>query len=355
MLVSIGMLAWNEAENIDGTIRSLMAQTVFSNPPDSCKDISWELIVVPNGCSDATAAIARKTIAELVETLPVRENFRFDVIELAKAGKSNAWNHYVHEFSHREAQYIILIDADIHFGLDETIANVLHTARANEHADVVLDLPLKDIAKRERKSLFDRISLKLSDVTLKESTGISGQFYCAKADVLRGVWMPEGLSGEDGFLKTMITTDLFRKAPDASRLIRAPNALHYYTPETTLERIFKHQARMKIGTALNCFLTWDTLKFMTDPNGPGAGTTIQSLNRADPDWYRKFMRNTIANKGWWVLPKGMVFGRFAQLRSLRGANRLGRALFLMIALTFDLPVLVYVNKKLKNGSAIGYW
>ena len=63
MIVSIGMLARNEAARIAHTLRSLLQQSVFCADGRTLPAAEWELIVVPNGCSDATAEAARAALA----------------------------------------------------------------------------------------------------------------------------------------------------------------------------------------------------------------------------------------------------------------------------------------------------
>jgi glycosyltransferase involved in cell wall biosynthesis len=55
MLISIGIMAWNEENVIERTLISLFEQSVFSGVNTDLPEAEWEIIVVPNGCSDRTA------------------------------------------------------------------------------------------------------------------------------------------------------------------------------------------------------------------------------------------------------------------------------------------------------------
>jgi hypothetical protein len=84
------------------------------------------------------------------------------VVELAAGGKSNAWNRYVHEFSRRDADFIVMVDADIEFGHPHTIRNSIEALAANPGADVVVDQPLNSIVRKETRTLFERVRVKLA-------------------------------------------------------------------------------------------------------------------------------------------------------------------------------------------------
>ena len=353
MIVSIGMLAYNEAGGIAHTIASLLAQSVFHAHALTAEVSEWEIVVVPNGCTDDTAGVAdaalHSGIAALTDARPSHS-----VRVLTQGGKSNAWNHYIHDMARADADVIVMIDTDIEFGHADTILNCLRELRSNPHAKVVVDLPLKDFVRKTELSWVERISARNSNVQLG-SVGIAGSFYCARAETLRQVWMPAGLSGEDGFLKGMIVTDFFRSEPDFRRVARAANASHYYEGLTDLRSIFHHELRMVIGTSLNCYFMWDFLKFATDPTGPGAGELIRKQIAADPTWYRRTIENQIRNRGWFVIPRDMVFRRFASLRRVGWRGVLRRLPVALAGTLLDLPTFWIANRKLKSGQALGFW
>jgi len=353
MIVSIGMLAWNEEAGIAETIRSLFRQTVFLSKNASLVEC-WELQVVPNGCSDGTVRVAQEAIAECQAALNIT-NIQSSVIELKEAGKSNAWNHFIHNLSRKDADFILMVDSDIEFDHPDTILNTIKELDGNPSAYVVVDLPLKDIVKKQKKSLIERISLSASDERFKGPVGIAGSFYCARSEILRAIWMPAGLPGEDGFLKAMIVTDLFRSEVDMCRLVRAQNASHFYEAESTILGIFRHELRLVIGTALNCYFTWDFLKFATDPKGPGAGILIRDCLEENPNWYKDYITNEIRNRGFWVLPRGMLFRRFSALSRSNALQRISKFPFALVAFVFDVLVFMAANRRLKRGEGIGFW
>lgn len=354
MIVSIGMLAYNEASGIAKTIASLLAQSVFHAGAPTASVSEWEIIVVPNGCTDDTARVADEALRIGMAGTP-NVQVAYSVRVLDQGGKSNAWNHYIHEFSRRDADVIVMMDTDIEFGHTDTILNCLTELRSNAHAKVVVDLPLKDFVKKAKLSWIERLSVRSSSDKLNSTVAIAGSFYCASAETLRQIWMPVGLSGEDGFLRSMIVTDLFRSEPDVRRVARAANASHYYEGLTSLRSIFHHELRMVIGTALNCYFTWDFLLFATDADGPGAGVLIRNRLAADPDWYRRLMANQIRNHGLFVLPRGMLFRRLGSLRGIGWRRALRRLPMALAGTLLDIPVYWVANRKLRSGQALGFW
>lgn len=352
MLISIGILAWNEEDTITATLTSLFQQSALQGKGDI--DTEWEIIVVPNGCSDNTATIAQQVLTQLAGQ-HVDSKITFAIRELREAGKSNAWNHYIHEFSSKNADLIIMIDADIEFGEVETISNTIQALDQHPQAMVAVDLPLKDVVKKPRKTFVEWISATASRVSNVGPTGIAGSFFCARAYALRQIWMPKGLAVEDGFLRAMIVTDCFRTSINEARIVRAKNASHYYETVTSLKGIFQHELRIVLGTAINCYFTWDFMMFATDPSGPGAGILIRNWMEKDPSWYSRFIDNTIKNHGFWVLPRGMLLRRFSTFKFHKGKGWIKWVSFAVLGFLMDLPILLAANRRLKKGGAIGYW
>ncbi len=59
IVVSIGILAYNEESSIAGTIESILEQSIVKDPPPG-----WqvEIVCVPNGCTDLTAEVAGESL-----------------------------------------------------------------------------------------------------------------------------------------------------------------------------------------------------------------------------------------------------------------------------------------------------
>src|SRR5436305_1823880 len=105
MLVSIGILAHNEASCIGNLIRDIGNQEILTRPRTSI-----EIHVVANGCTDATVTVSRDALgAEAFR----RGNVTTLVHSLPIAGKSNAWNELIHNFASSGTEFAFLLDADV--------------------------------------------------------------------------------------------------------------------------------------------------------------------------------------------------------------------------------------------------
>jgi glycosyltransferase involved in cell wall biosynthesis len=278
MHITIGILGYNESAMIGRTVRSLFEQSVFSGTGAALPGVRWDIVVVPNGCTDDTHAQAERALqAACANTKTASVSWR--VVSLERAGKSHAWNKLVHEIAAADTDAFVMVDADIEFGHPETIANSVQRLRSDADAWTVVDLPLKDFHRKSNPTWFERRSLRISQDYLDNRAGIAGSFYVMWAARMRSIWMPIDLSVEDGFLHSMVITDGFRQEPDYSRVVRVDNASHYYEGLTRVRDIVNHEVRLIIGTVLNAFLCWDVLLFMTP--APAAGVVGAAAGTAD--------------------------------------------------------------------------
>ena len=318
MFVSIGILAWNEASEIDAVIRSLFTQTLLKKPCDP--SIRVEVVCVPNGCTDNTAQVARQTFeACLAETLG--SHIACKVFEISEAGKCNAWNRYVHDFASPDAEFMFLMDADIWFDDPGTFETMLKGLIADPHAQVAVDAPIKHIENKKQKSLLDWLSLMFTDSSKNGPPMICGQLYCGRAQTLRSIWMPRGITIDDGFLTKLIWTNQLRTSNDFSRIIRVPNASHVFGAYTSLRDVFLHQRSLAVGSALNSFV-YDYLKKQIPHEG--AGMRIRELNNDDPAWLEKLVceklvyRRDLFRMRWCRSPRYRHYSRQKGLFRLKG-------------------------------------
>jgi glycosyltransferase involved in cell wall biosynthesis len=353
MFVSLCIFAHNEAGCIGATIRSLAQQTALQKLFTEVSNIEWEIVLLANGCTDSTIVEGESAFAALAGKINnVRVTTR--IVHLEEAGKSNAWNVFVHEISNRAAEFFVCIDADIAFGSVDTIELCLNAILAHSQVDVVVDVPLKDFSHLGKSNLTKLISLHVSKEKLKNPAAIAGSFYIARARVLRKIWMFKGLPSEDGYLAAMVKTGAFSTNQiDEAKILRVFEASHFYEGISSIRQIYRHEVRMAIGTTVNCYLCWDFFAFSGQPSGVGGFVKDKLEN--DPTWFARFLKNQVSCRGVWVIPRGVTLFRFnTAIKQASFGNPL-IALKAVLYLTFDLAVYARANYLIKKGRAVGFW
>jgi glycosyltransferase involved in cell wall biosynthesis len=349
MKLSLGIMAWNESEIIAASLKSLFDQSLLKRLPDW--NASLEIIIVPNGCKDNTEEVARIALSALAAAYPP-EILTWKVVSLEEAGKTNAWNHYIHVVSNPCSDYVILMDADITFLHPDTLVNMVTILEQNPEAIVSTDLPQKHVLFKKHKSILDRISLAIGQMTQAAPGQITGQLYCARGPFIRGIYMPPGLMVDDGFIKFMVCTDLFRKPLDNRRVVRAPNASHVFESYTGVRDVFYNQRRQQIAHTVYTYLR-DYLNSQVGTQN--AAEIIRDNNARNPDWYRALIRQQVEQGGWWVMYPGALTVRFKRLANLPLAQFLLKLPVACVGFLMDAVVLVAANTKLKSGQLKGVW
>jgi glycosyltransferase involved in cell wall biosynthesis len=350
MKISIGILAYNEAASIDLTLKSLFQQSLLD---DGNSQYSIEIVVVPNGCRDDTAAVSRTILTGLTQNCP-HPNLQFSVCEVTQAGKSNAWNRYVHDFADPTAAYLILMDADIQFVELDTLRNTIETLEQNPTAHIAVDTPVKDIVLKQDKSPIERLSVAVSSSAMNNyDVWICGQLYCGRGEILRKIWMPPGITLEDGFLTTLIRTSNFTAAPMLERIVRTPNASHTFEALTDPQRLLRHEKCIIIGMTVKHYVLEYIEKNCTEQID--AGALIAQMNERDPQWLSHFFQNVLSQHGWWLIPHQWLFRRFESMKYKPWYRVIRDFPVAVIALCLDSIVFFNANRDMRSGNNIGYW
>jgi hypothetical protein len=90
--LSLGMMAWNEEDSIRPTLESLFQQTIFERL--ARRGERCEILVLANGCTDRTVAVAQEICTRMEQTHPWAAGFAARVIDTPEAGRNNAWNRH---------------------------------------------------------------------------------------------------------------------------------------------------------------------------------------------------------------------------------------------------------------------
>ena len=321
IFLSIGIMAWNEEASIGPMLTSLLRQSVFSQVAG--KKMGCEIICLANGCRDRTVAIAESAFAEMRREHPDRTALRAWAVDIPQAGRNNAWNRYVGEFSAREAPYLCLMDADIIFDQPDTLSLVLAALEKNPRLLCASDTPCKNIAGKATPSLRERLSLATSDMTDTTQGRLNGMLYCLRAGIARNLYLPRDLSAnDDGFFKEAICTDFFRGPVDPSRVVSVAGATHLYEPYLSVRDVLNNQKRQMIGQTIVHVLV-EYLKTLPEPERAELGATLRRHEARDPDWLKKRITGHLARtRRFWRLFPGILSFRWKRLGKMRAMRRI---------------------------------
>jgi len=351
--VSIGIIAWNEEEAIEAALQSLWQQSLFSQI--SRRGLRAEIICVANGCTDQTAATARRFF-ERIKKDPVAGSVSCRVVEISERGKNNSWNLFVHSLSATHAAALFLMDADIVIQGEETFWNMHCALEASPPASVAVDQPLKDIALSPRKSLCERISIATSGMTRMAQAQLSGQLYCIRTLIARQILLPRDLAAcEDGFIKALVCTDFLTGNICPSRVVQANGAAHVFQSYRKVSDVLRNQKRQMIGQTIVHILIDKYLKELPASDRLNIANAIRARECSDRDWLKRLIAQHLRDiRFFWRLFPNLLGFRFERWRALPLGKRISH---LPSALTGYVVTLVASHMAfqfLKQGS-INYW
>jgi glycosyltransferase involved in cell wall biosynthesis len=319
--ISIGILAWNEEEAIEATLKSLFMQSLFAEAMH--RDLTCEVLCVANGCTDNTAEVAAKVFAAQRSNHPSKEAFSCRVVTIKERGKTNAWNEYVHTHSARTARSLFLMDGDIIIQHPDTLRNMYAALCAHPEASVSVDQPIKDVALKPDKTLRDRLSLATSRMTQTGSAQLTGQLYCIRAEVAQRIYLPRDLLVEDGFIKSLVCTDFLTRPHCPSRIVRAENASHVFQAYTSVRDVLKNQKRQMMAQTITHLLVDNYLNELPAGTKADLAQLVREKDSTDPLWLKRLIREHVrGTKHFWRLFPGILGFRFQRLAKLKRPERL---------------------------------
>ncbi len=353
-LVSIGIIAWNEEVGIGAMLESVFQQSLFAEL--GRRGQRCEILCVTNGCTDRTPEVVAKIFERQSGNHPDAAHFSCRVMNVAQRGKINAWNRFVHVFSARDAKYLFLMDADILIHPRETLWNMVNTLEENREASVSVDLPLKDIASKERKTLWDRMSLGASQMTGSASAQLCGQLYCIRAEVARNIYLPKDLCAcDDGFIKALVCTDFLSHQVRPERIVAAADAAHTFEAYVSPAGILKNQKRQMIGQTIVHVLVDNYLNNLPLSQRLKLADALTEKERVDPDWLKRLIAEHIRRTRFcWRLYPGLLSHRFKRLASLNGVKRIACFPAALAGFLVALASSFLAYTTLKKG-ATDYW
>lgn len=353
-MVSIGIIAWNEEAGIGAMLESVFQQTLFAEL--GRRGAHCEVLCVTNGCTDRTPEVVAEIFERQSREHSAAANISCRVITVTQRGKINAWNHFVHEFSAREAKYLFLMDADIAIHPRETLWNMVDTLEKNREASVSVDLPCKDIASKHRKTLWDRMSLGASQMTGSSAAQLCGQLYCIRSEVARNIYLPKDLCAcDDGFIKALVCTDFLTHQVWPWRIVAAPHAAHTFEAYVSPAGVLKNQKRQMIGQTIVHILIDTHLNKLPHSQRMRLASALGEREQADPDWLKRLISEHLRRtRFWWQLYPGLLSHRFKRLAPLNWFKRIACFPAALAGFVLALISSFMACRSLKKGTT-DYW
>ena len=349
----IGILAYNEEDSIENTIRSVFEQSILHAKNQHDEGFAIELVVVPNGCKDRTAELASKAMTKELADKEINPNLTAKACELAEPGKENAWNHYIHEFSSPDSDFYILIDADIRLEHPEVLYNLVDCLISNPQADVSSGSPIKHIQQKPRKSILDHLSIGATRLRWGMKGTLAGCLYCGRGEVLRSFRLPTVLMGEDSFIRAMIVTKGFTQKDDPSLIVNARNATVVFEAYTSPSEIIRNKTRRMFESTINAIL-YTKLWADSTPQTP-AGDLIKLWDAHDSSWSHTLINEEFELRGFWKIPKFFMYKQFLQLRHHRWPKRLRLLPVALATLPLNTLAVYRANKIADRGDIRKLW
>lgn len=323
ILLSIGIMARNEAGSIHHTIASLFAQTVFHEI--SAHGGRLEIICVINGSSDRTAEVVDELFAEASRNHPQREHFEARTEVLAASGKPNACNQFIHGCSAKEARALVLMDADITFVDSSAIWNLFSGLEQNAGAYVSVGQPIKNLSPDHTSRLRGKLSRATTRMTQSAPAQLTGQLYCIRTAIARQIHFPRALTAcDDGYVKNLVCTNVGRTPLQNDRILPVANAAHKFDPYLPLKHVIMNQKRQVMGQAYLHILIDQFIPGLEPAERKDLGRVIQQLEETRPPWLTELMAQHLhETRFFWRLFPGLLSFRFQRLKSFPLSKRVG--------------------------------
>jgi len=350
---SLGIMAWNEEKTIPAALASLFQQSVFGML--AARGERAEIVVIPNGCTDATATVAEEALEYFRHSHPHADAFVARVCEIEQPGRHNAWNRFVHEYSAREARFIFLMDADILFCGQDTLRNMVWAIEREREAMVVTDRAVKEIESKPRKTWRDRLSLATSAMNRTNSACFTGQLYGMRSEVARNLYLPRDAGApDDGFFKQVICTDFLTRPVNPRRIVTAPEAAHVFEAYTSIGEVLRNQRRQMMGqTTVHVLIEY--LKTRPHAERVNLAATLRREDTRDPAWLRRLLGRHVAQATFfWQLFPGILTFRLKRCWALGGWKRFTYLPAALAATGVTVITCFQAHRALRKGNT-HYW
>lgn len=306
-LVSVAILAYNEEGSIADALQSVFEQSLFCEP----SIYLVELFVIPNGCKDKTAEIARSIIDA---NLGANESNRVSasVVELINPGKHLAWNYFVHSCASPNSNYMIFVDADVVFQDCHAMSLLLEALERDQYADIAAGKPIKRIEVDASGGLARWISIGVTKLRRGAPGNICGMLYCGRSTKLRSFRLPPVLMGEDAFVRAMTVTSCFTRPDEVKKVLFVEESVVIFESYSSYSEVLRNKTRRMIELAINSVLYSEF--WLASTSERHAGDITKEWATSNPDMSYSIIRKEIDRCGSNFVPRDFVFFQFSQLK-----------------------------------------
>lgn len=341
--LDIGIFAHDEAGQIGQLIADLGRQEIFAG-----EEPDLRVLILANGCTDATVPEARAAIAALPPAIAAR----FEVIDLPQGGKSRTGHRFIHEFSRPDADILGFMDADIRLPRTDTLRLMAEAMAARPELRVFTSRPVKDVVHHKLKTgLAGRLIAAGGEGLTDWRKSIAGSLFFLRTPTARRIGLPAGLPVEDGFFRAMVLTDLLSGPEDLSRIDGDPEVFHIYESLRTVGELLHHQTRLVIGSAVNAALYG---RIRREAPTEARAHALLMRAAADEGWLARTLSEELPRRPHGYVPAAFLVNRWRHWRS--HGRRSPKALAMLAAgMAMDAVVWLRASYKMLRGTAAGHW
>ncbi len=331
--VTVGIVAWNEEENIRATLESLLAQTLFADL--AAKNEVGQIICVCNGCVDNTVSIIQGLLETAIQTHPFRAAITYQIVELEQANKLNALNYLFQTAASATAEILVVMDADITIHGASSLSNLRDALQANPKAWFSVPVGIKHGQLDEARNIVTNLSVQGSALhqvgTPKNPNWVPGQLYCVRRSIAQAIYFPKELMVEDMFLSALAHSHFFTAPlvpPDKNTIVKVSSAAYFYVPYLKTRSVLANQKRQAMAHVLQELLVeWVYSELDESQRGMTAlADALRSKDAREVGWLSKRLQATLRQKKlfWKLLPN--MYYTWPLRAAFEGTGRGGLAL-----------------------------
>lgn len=359
----VGIVAWNEEENIQAAIDSLLQQTLFADLAK--KNEVCQIICVCNGCVDNTVSIARNLLEAASRTHPFCSAIAYKMVELEQPSKTNALNHLFQIAAPDDAEMLIVMDADITLHAPASLSNLCAALRANPKAWFSIPAAIKQASSSDASSAVTSLSEKGTALhavgTPDKPNWVPGQLYCVRRAIAKAIYFPKELMAEDMFLSMLAHTH-FLSNPSASidkdTIVKAANASYVFAPYLGVRDILSNQKRQAMAHVIQELLVeWADAELDDSQKGTVAlAKRLEAQDMRDAGWIKQRLETRLQQRKlfWKLLPN--MYYTWPLRAAFEGAGRGGISLLPVAFLRTGLHLagLYLANSAFRRGQTY-FW